>query len=132
MNYNIKKLFVLLVLIFPYPYPFSTLTIDSYKTVPELLKPGQEGIIQITLKNPPPSSTSSASAIYDISAYFNDLNGIVYTTQSPVFAGTLDSGGSIIITAGFKVSPTSKGGIISAPFYITQKDSSYRQNVVIQ
>jgi hypothetical protein len=101
----------------------ATLGVDAYTVTPSTLRPGEEGAITFTIKNVVPSS-GSADPLDDVQVFFSPSTGMEFKAKSPFVVGTIDSGGSAIVSVPFRVLSSAKGGVITATFYISQKDES--------
>ena len=103
----------------------AALSVESYTVTPSSVKPGGEGAITFTIKNVLPSSaTTTISPLEDVSVFYSSAPGIEFKAQSPFVVGTIDSGGSSLVTIPFRVLPSAKGGVTTASFYISQKDKT--------
>ena len=101
----------------------ATRGVDAYTVTPSTLRPGEEGAITFTIKNVVPSS-GSADPLDDVQVFFSPSTGMEFKAKSPFVVGTIDSGGSAIVSVPFRVLSSAKGGVITATFYISQKDES--------
>jgi hypothetical protein len=117
------KMRIGIALLFLLGIVFSTLSIETYTVSPSTLKPGEEGSVSFTIKNVP-SSTQSKENLQDVLVYFGPVEGIEYKTKSPYAVGTIEAGGSSLVSIAFKVLPNAKAGIITIPFFISQKDKT--------
>src|SRR3989338_7522500 len=77
---------------------FASLSVESYQVVPSSLKPGQSGVVQITLKNVQPSGSTSVVSVEDVAVYFTSVPGLKFTSEEPVRVGTIEGGASAIAT----------------------------------
>ncbi|MCX8175246.1 MAG: hypothetical protein N3E51_03515 [Candidatus Micrarchaeota archaeon] len=111
---------------------FPALSVGAPSVSPSVLKPGETGVITMTITNTPSSTSTSAStsALQSVQVYFAAVEGIQFTVQSPVVVGTVSSGASIPVSIPFKVLPTAKGGTVGVPLYVSEKDSPELKTVV--
>ncbi len=111
---------------------FAPLSVSSYQVVPSSLSPGENGVIQVTLENVQPSgSTTVGDPVEDVAIYYSSVAGIEFTASNPVRVGTISGGSSAIATIPIHVAADAKGGIISAPLSIYQRDASSRQTLLV-
>lgn len=113
---------------------FAALSVGTYTVTPSTLKPGEEGAITFSVENVAPTG-GTASQLEDVQVYFGGTaSGVEFLTKSPFVIGTIDSGGSAVVSVPFRVLPNARGGVVTAPFYISQKDKSDLKtvNVVIK
>jgi hypothetical protein len=104
---------------------FAAISIGAYTVTPSTLKPGEEGAISFSISNVAPSSTTSASELENVQVFFGGtVEGLQFIGTSPFNVGSIGSGGTAQVSVAFRVLPTAKGGTITAPFYISQKDET--------
>ena len=102
----------------------ATLYVDAYTVTPSTLKPGEEGSVSFSVKNVLPSSTTTTSPLEDVQVFFGATDGVEFKAKSPFVVGTVDSGGSSLVTVPFRVLPSAKSGVMTISFFISQKDKS--------
>ena len=102
----------------------ATLYVDSYTITPSTLRPGEEGAITFAVKNVVPTGSTTTSTLESVQVFFSNAEGMEFLSKSPFTIGTIDSGGSVLVSVPFKVLPAAKGGVITASFYISQKDKT--------
>ena len=102
----------------------ATLYVDSYTVSPTTLNPGQEGTVTFAIKNVIPTGSTSTTQLESVQVFYSAPAGIEYKTASPFVVGTIGVSGSALVTVPFKVRADVKGGIITAPFYISMKDAT--------
>jgi len=103
----------------------AAISVGAYTVTPATLKPGEEGAISFSISNTAPSTTATASQLENVQVFFGGtVEGLQFTGNSPFNVGTIDSGSTAQVSVPFKVLPTAKGGTITAPFYISQKDKT--------
>ena len=103
----------------------AAISIGAYTVAPSTLKPGEEGSISFSISNVAPSSSVAASQLENVQVFFGGTaEGLQFLSQSPFLVGTIDSGSTSQVSVAFRVLPTAKGGSITAPFYISQKDKT--------
>lgn len=100
----------------------ASLYVDSYTVSPSVLNPGQEGAVAFTIKNVIPTGSTSTQQLENVQVFYSAPAGIEYKAASPYVVGTIGTAGSALVTVPFKVNPDVKGGVITASFYISQKD----------
>ncbi|HIH23311.1 TPA: hypothetical protein HA238_06290 [Candidatus Micrarchaeota archaeon] len=111
---------------------FAPLSVESYSVTPSVLKPGETGLIQITLKNVQPSGTTATTAtIKNIKVYPYSAAGLEFTAEGPVFVGTLEASASAIASFPVRILANAKGGVISPSFQVNQEDVSAVQKLVV-
>ncbi|MBI2079979.1 hypothetical protein HYT84_04385 [Candidatus Micrarchaeota archaeon] len=124
-----RRLFVFLIFV---GLVFAPLSVESYKISPTKLKPGQNGVVEIILKNVPVSATSANTpTVNDISIYYSAVKGLTFESESPLWVGTLEGGASTIASIPVSILPDSKGGILSPTFSIQQRDGSLKQSLIV-
>jgi LPXTG-motif cell wall-anchored protein len=103
----------------------AAISVGAYTVTPSTLKPGEEGAISFSISNVAPSATITASQLENVQVFFGGtVEGLQFTSTSPFNVGTIDSGSTAQVSVAFRVLPTAKGGAITAPFYISQKDKT--------
>jgi hypothetical protein len=104
----------------------AAISVGAYTVTPSTLKPGEEGAISFSISNVVASSASATtSQLENVQVFFGGtVEGLQFTSTSPFNVGTIDSGGTAQVSVAFRVLPTAKGGAITAPFYISQKDKT--------
>jgi len=104
----------------------AAISVGAYAVTPSTLKPGEEGAISFSISNVVASTaTATASQLENVQVFFGGtVEGLQFTGVSPFNVGTIDSGGTSQVSVAFRVLPTAKGGVITAPFYISQKDKT--------
>jgi len=102
----------------------ATLYVDSYTVTPSTLNPGQEGAVTFSIKNAIPTGATTTSQLENVQVFYAAPAGIEYKLPSPFMVGTIGAGGSALVTVPFKVRADVKGGVITAPFYISLKDAT--------
>lgn len=104
----------------------AALSVDGYTVTPATLKPGEEGAITFSVKNVLPSTaTTTISPLEDVQVFFGATTpGLEFKAASPFVIGTVDSGGSALVSVPFRVLPTAKSGVIVSSFFISQKDKT--------
>lgn len=111
---------------------FAPLSIESYEVIPSELRPGQEGIIELTLSNVQETSTAtSVDPVENVAVYYSTVQGMEFKSAGPTQVGTLDGGATSIVTIPIKVLTTAKGGILSPSLSIRQDDALRTRNLVI-
>jgi hypothetical protein len=104
---------------------YAALSVEAYTVAPSTLKPGEEGAVTFSVKNAIPTGSTSVSPLESVQVFFGGTaTGLEFKAQSPFVIGTIDSGGSALVSVPFRVLPNAKGGVISAPFFISQKDKT--------
>ncbi|MCX8195002.1 MAG: hypothetical protein N3G22_02755 [Candidatus Micrarchaeota archaeon] len=122
-NIGIAKFLAVLLVLFGNIW--AALAVDSYTVTPSVLRPGEEGAITFSVRNVlPAGSTSTISPLENVQVFFSASEGIVFRAQSPFVIGTIESGGSALVSVPFRVLPNAKGGTTTASFFISQKDKS--------
>jgi len=120
-----NKLFGLIAVMLLAGMLSASLYVDTYTVSPTTLKPGEAGSVTFSIKNVLPSTaTSTTSPLENVQVFFSAVPGIEFSTQSPFVVGTIDSGGSALVSIPFRVLPSAKSGIITAQFFIGQKDKT--------
>ena len=103
----------------------AAISVGAYAVTPATLKPGEDGAISFSISNMAPSTTTTASQLENVQVFFGGtVEGLEFTGTSPFNVGTIDSGSTAQVSVPFKVLPTARGGTITAPFYISQKDKT--------
>ena len=104
----------------------AAIAVGAYTVTPSTLKPGEDGAISFSISNVVPSSAvTTASQLENVQVFFGGtVEGLQFTSTSPFNVGTIDSGSTAQVSLAFRVLPTAKGGSITAPFYISQKDKT--------
>jgi len=102
----------------------ATLYVDSYTVTPSTLNPGQEGAITFAIRNVIPTGSTSTTQLENVQVFYSAPTGIEYKTPSPFVVGTIGVSGSSLVTVPFKVRNDVKGGVITAPFYVSIKDAT--------
>ncbi len=103
----------------------AAMSVETYTVTPSTVKPGEEGAVTFSVGNVLPSTaTTTITPLEDVSVFFTAVTGIEYKAQSPFVIGTIDSGGSALVSIPFHVLPTAKSGVITASFFISQKDKT--------
>ncbi|MFA5930553.1 MAG: hypothetical protein WC861_06750 [Candidatus Micrarchaeia archaeon] len=103
----------------------AAMSVGAYTVTPATLKPGEEGAVSFSISNMAASTATTASQLEDVQVFFGGtVEGLQFTGTSPFNVGTIDSGGTAQVSIPFRVLPTAKGGAITAPFYISEKDKS--------
>ncbi|MFA6213834.1 MAG: hypothetical protein WC717_00985 [Candidatus Micrarchaeia archaeon] len=102
----------------------ATLYVDSYSVSPASLNPGQEGVVTFAIQNPIPTGLTTTDQLESVQVFYAAPAGIEYKAASPFMVGTISAGGSALVTVPFKVRADVKGGVITAPFYISMKDAT--------
>ncbi|MCX8198039.1 MAG: hypothetical protein N3F07_02490 [Candidatus Micrarchaeota archaeon] len=102
---------------------YAALAVESYSVTPAVLKPGEEGAVTFAVKNAIPAGSASTAQLENVQVYFGGtVAGVEFKAQSPFIIGTIESGGSALVSIPFRVLPNAKGGAITVPFFISQKD----------
>ena len=117
---------------------FPTLSVGQPSVTPASVKPGETGIITVSITNSLSSTsttssgttTSTTSALNDVQVFFSAVEGIVFTANSPIVVGTISSGSIIPVSIPFKVTPNAKGGTVGVPLYVSEKDNPALKTVV--
>ncbi len=104
------------------PLVFAAMAVETYTVTPTTLKPGEEGSVSFTIKNV--ASTTSTSSLEDVQVFFTASKGMEFKSASPYVVGTIDSGGSAVVSIPFRVLPNAKGGVLTVSFFISQKDKT--------
>ena len=105
----------------------AAMSIGAYTVTPSTLKPGEEGAISFSISNvvPTTTSTTTTAQLENVQVFFGGtVEDLQFLSQSPFVVGTIDSGGTAQVSVAFRVLPTAKGGAITAPFYVSQKDKT--------
>lgn len=104
----------------------AALSVESYTVTPSTLKPGEEGAVTFSVKNVLPSTaTTTIDPLEDVQVFFGATTpGLEFKTPSPFVIGTIDSGGSALVSIPFRVMPNAKSGVIVSSFFISQKDKT--------
>jgi len=114
----------------------AALSVDSYTVTPSTLKPGEEGSISFSVKNVLPSTaTTVIDPLEDVQVFFGGTTeGMEFMAKSPFVIGTIESGGSALVSVPFRVLSTAKSGVMTTAFYISQKDKTDLKtvNVVVR
>ncbi|MEM4634240.1 MAG: hypothetical protein QW275_03740, partial [Candidatus Anstonellaceae archaeon] len=114
-------LMMAIALAFLFGNAYAALSVDSYTVTPAVLKPGEEGAVTFAVKNV--QTAGSGGKLEDVQVYFGGtVAGVEFKTKSPFIIGTIESGGSALVSIPFRVLPNAKGGAITVPFFISQKD----------
>lgn len=117
---------------------FPTLSVGQPSVTPSSLKPGETGVITISITNSLSSTsttsggttTSTTSALEDVQVYFSAVEGVSFTANSPIVVGSISSGSSIPVSIPFKITPNAKGGTVGVPLYVSEKDNPALKTVV--
>jgi len=88
---------------------FAGISIDEYTVTKPVYKPGEPGVVTISVSNPTGSERVS-SITMDINSPYE-----ITVTSSPNLAD-IDSGGSAIVSIPFKVKDGTRPGILSSRF----------------
>ena len=104
----------------------AAISVGTYTVTPSTLKPGEEGAISFSISNVVASTASATtSQLENVQVFFGGtIEGLQFTGTSPFNVGTIDAGSTAQVSVAFRVLPTAKGGVITAPFYISQKDKT--------
>ena len=103
----------------------AAIAVGAYTVTPSTLKPGEEGAISFSISNVVASTTTTASQLENVQVFFGGtVEGLQFTGASPFNVGTIDAGSTAQVSVAFRVLPTARGGVITAPFYISQKDKT--------
>ena len=105
----------------------AAISVGAYTVTPATLKPGEEGAVSFSISNvvPTTTSTTTTAQLENVQVFFGGtVEGLQFTSTSPFNVGTIDSGSTAQVSVAFRVLPTAKGGAITAPFYISQKDKT--------
>ncbi|HIH18662.1 TPA: hypothetical protein HA225_01665 [Candidatus Micrarchaeota archaeon] len=104
---------------------YAAMSVETYTVTPSTLKPGEEGSVTFSVKNVLPSTaTTTIAPLEDVQVFYTAPTGIEFKAASPFTIGTIDSGGSALVSVPFRVLPTAKSGVITASFFISQKDKN--------
>ena len=117
---------------------FPTLSVGQPSVSPTSLKPGETGIITVSITNSLSSTstsssgttTSTTSALQDVQVFFSAVEGIAFTAASPIVVGSISSGSAIPVSIPFKVLANAKGGTVGVPLYVSEKDNPALKTVV--
>ncbi|MCX6771721.1 MAG: hypothetical protein NTX79_06720 [Candidatus Micrarchaeota archaeon] len=104
----------------------AAIAVGAYTVTPDTLKPGEDGAISFSISNVVPSSASTTTGqLENVQVFFGGtVEGLQFMGVSPFNVGTIDSGSTAQVSVAFRVLPTAKGGVITTPFYISQKDKT--------
>lgn len=117
---------------------FPTLSVGQPSISPASVKPGETGIITVSITNSLSSTsttssgttTSTTSELKEVQVYFAAVEGVTFTTSSPLVVGTIASGSTIPVSIPFKVTENAKGGTVGVPLYVSEKDNPALKTVV--
>lgn len=117
---------------------FPTLSVGQPSVSPASVKPGETGIITLSITNSLSSTsttssgttTSTTQALEEVQVYFSAVEGVAFTANSPIVVGTISSGATIPVSIPFKVTANAKGGTIGVPLYVSEKDNPALKTVV--
>ncbi|MEM2138200.1 MAG: hypothetical protein QW568_03880 [Candidatus Anstonellaceae archaeon] len=107
----------------------AAMAVDSYTVTPSTLKPGEEGSVQFTIKNAVPAGSTSTSSLEDVQIFYAAVPGVEFKTPAPFIVGTIESGGSAPVSIPFRILPGAKGGIVTAAFFVSQKEETQLKTV---
>ena len=104
----------------------ASIAVGPYTVSPAVLKPGEGGAISFSISNVVPGTGAATTGQLDnVQVFFGGtVEGLVFTGTSPFNVGTIESGSTAQVSIPFRVLPSAKGGTITAPFYISEKDQT--------